>query len=601
MAIDLLSPDVQAEEVSGNNATIPQASTTTFALAGYSPRGPENTPTYCGSLQQFVQIFGTFSPLSFNAYCASAYFLNGGNQLVFVRVLHEDATYATGSFPSAWNVQASGRGVWANGAQITISGNPAFFSSVSGGYSAFDAQISLIDPTTELLVVSETYSNLDLVDDEDPQYIESIINNESQDVIFTAAPGGIPSLLQPHTQTAIQFSTGVTSQNSYTGTLTETPILPGSMAILVGGVQKGTDDGNGNLITSGSSSVSGSINYATGAIALYISPAPTNGQVIAASFIQSAQPSMTITLEGGTDGSEVVANDLISVALEPLNQGIYAFNTIIDQFQLALPDFAGQSTVDLALITYAESRDDVVVLIQPPQGVTPQAAVNYRRNTILGNQSSYAAMYYPWIKVPDPLNNSYPLTIPPCGHAAGRYAYTDLNANVGKAPAGVNRGQLQFTLGLERSLAKGDRDLLYPAQVNPIRSDSEVGICLWGNKTLQVLGDYTDVNIRRLFIYLRKTQNAGLLDIVFEDVGDATYGVIQARLDIFLEGLFKAGYFGSGVSDKSQAFKVICDQSNNPQSVQLAKQIIIDEYIKPNIAAEIIILRLQRVFDASQP
>jgi phage tail sheath protein FI len=192
--------------------------------------------------------------------------------------------------------------------------------------------------------------------------------------------------------------------------------------------------------------------------------------------------------------------------------------------------------------------------------------------------------------------------MPPSGHVAGRYAFNDLNANVGKAPAGVNRGQITgFFSGVERSLSdKGDRDIVYQAQINPIRSDSEVGNAIWGNKTLQIVGDFTDVNIRRLFIYLRKTQEAGLLDIVFEDVGPVTFGIIKQRLDTFLEGLFLNNVIGSGVADKSQAFKVICDLTNNPEPIQDAKMIIADEYIKPNLAAEVILLRIQRIFDASQ-
>jgi hypothetical protein len=290
---------------------------------------------------------------------------------------------------------------------------------------------------------------------------------------------------------------------------------------------------------------------------------------------------------------------VVGANLQAEEKGIYALNKITDSFALFLADYAGDATTELALITYANSREDVVALLQPPKGTTPTNAKKYRLQTIK-SKSSYAAMYYPWINVPDPLNNNRNKLVPPCGHVAGRYAFTDLNENVGKAPAGVNRGQLSFINGLERVLSKSDRDLLYPAQVNPIVSDPTIGVAIWGNRTLQAIGDFTDVNIRRTFILLKKEQELGLIDIVFENIGAATFGLIKARLESYLDIKFIGGVIGSGVANKSQAFKVVVDETNNPQPIQEAKRIVIDEFIKPNLAAEFIHLRLQRVFDASQ-
>lgn len=604
MAPDFLSADVVSSELQGNSAQIPNASTSSFALAGFSTRGPEGVATIVTSFQQFAATFGTFSRKSLNAYSAAAFFQNGGNELVFVRALHTDAAYAHGTFPApTWYVQASGRGVWANGAVVTISGSQNFFSTVSGTYSAFDVSIALIDANSGLLTVSETYEALDLLDNTSPSYIVSTINNESQDVTFQAVSGGgIPPALLPTTHSNVLFATGVSGQNSYSGSVSGTgiPILPGSMTFAVSGVTVGLDDSNGNIITSGVDSVSGTVNYTTGQILFFVSPAPNMGDSLTTSYIQLGASSVSITLAGGVDGSTVVPSDVVGLSLLPLKQGIYAFDDFHDQFSMALPDFAGDPTTIQAMIGYAAGREDVLVITEPPKNSSPQQAANFKRNTLL-SVTSYAAMYYPWVKVPDPLNNNRPLVIPPSGHVAGRYAFTDSTTNVGKAPAGVTRGALPgFISGLERSLSKTERDIVYQAQVNPIRSDSEVGIAIWGNKTLQIVGDFTDVNIRRLFIFLRKTQELGLLDIVFEDVGPTTFGIIKTRLDTFLEGLFLTNVIGSGVLSKDQAFKVVCDNSNNPPAIQQKKIIIVDEFIKPNLAAEVIWLRLQRVFDASQ-
>lgn len=599
MALDFLSADVITEEVQGRSSQIPNASTSAFAMAGYSPRGPEDRAIISTSFQEFVANFGGFSTKSYNGYAAAAYFQNGGNRLIFVRKLHSDATAASGSISSNWSIVASGRGIWANNAVVVLSGNQNFYDPSSGTYSAFDLSISLIDSTTGMLSLSESYEALNLSDSSDSSYISNVVNSESEDVVISALSGGIPLALQPKTHLGASVGTGVLNQHSYSISLSHSPVLPGSVKIYIDSSAVAVDDGQGNIVASGSSSVSGAISYSSGAVTFYISPALGGGEAITADYVEAASSSISVTLSGGADGSAVISSDLTSAALQASKQGIYAFDDVIEQFSLALPDFAGDMATDSALIGYAEGRTDVVALLTPPRGVNPQQAANYKRNT-LKSISSYAASYYPWIKVPDALNKNRAKLIPPVGHVAGRFAYTDLNSNVGKAPAGTSRGQLNYILGLERSISKTERDIVYQAQINPIRSDADVGTAIWGNKTLQVVGDFTDVNIRRLFIYLRKTQEVGLLDIVFEDIGDTTFGIIKARLESFLEGLYLNNVIGSGVTNKAQAFKVVCDQSNNPAPIQQSKRIVIDEYIKPNLAAEVIHLRLQRVFDASQ-
>lgn len=598
---EFLSPDVYIEEVQGQSGQIPTASTSTFAMAGYSPRGPEGKAYINGSFKEFSDRFGGFSTKSYNAYCAAAFYMNGGNRLAFVRQLHSDATYATGSFPGTWNVRGSGRGVWANNAEITLSGNPSFYDQATATYSRFDVVVELIDSTTGLLNVSETFEAVDLTDTESSDYITKILEANSEDVVFTEIAGGIPAELQPIPFANILIGTGTGSLTNFSGTLTtQAPLAETTVQVKVDGTLVATDDGEGNMIgVSGGPTISGLVDYTTGDLSVTISPAPLAGLAVTVDGLTKPDASVTIALAGGYDGGAVISSDVVGLNLQPLKQGIYALDDFDEQMAIALPDFAGDAATDLSLISYAALRRDAVALIQPPKGSSPQSASNYKRNT-LKSVSSYAAMYYPWVRIPDSLNRNRPKTIPPCGHAAGRFAFTDITENVGKAPAGVIRGQLSYIIDLERALSKTERDTVSQAQINSIRSDAQVGTAIWGNRTLQVVGDFTDINVRRLFIFLEKSQYAGLLDIVFENVGPVTFSAVKARLDAYLENLFLGGVIGSGVPDKSQAFKVICDETNNTPATQQAKKIIIDEWIKPNIAAEFIYLRLQKTFDASQ-
>lgn len=598
--VQFLSPDVFVTEVQGKSGQIPAASTSAFALAGYSKRGPEGEAIISTSFTEYVNRFGGFSKKSLNTYAASAYFANGGNILIFVRELADDATLATGSFAGTWDVAASGRGDWANNAEVTISGNQNFYDTDTASYSRFDLEVSVIDETTGLLEVEETFDSLELDDTDSPDYILKVLEVGSEDVVFTAVSGGVPIELRPVTVTGESVGTGNGVSGDFSVDLVGEPIAEGTLDIKVDGVLIAEDDGDGNIAgVSGTPSVSGTIDYTTGALAVSISPAPAISAAITADYITAPASSVTITLSGGSDGSTVASADVVGQDLQANKRGIYALDAIENQFSLSLPDYAGDLTTATSLIAYAEGRKDVVVILEPPKGSTPSAAVTYRRQT-LKSQTSFGAMYYPWVKMPDPLNRNRPITVPPAGHVAGRYAFTDINESVGKAPAGTVRGQLQLISGLERILTKGDRNLVHPAQINAIRSDANVGTAIWGNSTLQVVGDFTDVNIRRTFIFLAESQQVGLLDIVFQDIGPVTFGIIKTRLDQFLEAQFLNGVIGSGIPDKNQAFKVIVDETNNPEATQLRKIINIDEFIKPNIAAEFIHLRLQRVFDASE-
>lgn len=513
---EFLSPDVIVEEVQGKSGVIAAPSTSTFAIAGYSTRGPEGKAFQHSSFKEFTDRFGGFTSKSLNTYAAAAFFQNGGSQLVFVRQLHSDATYASGAFVSGWNVKASGRGVWANDAEITISGNPNFYDQATAQYSKFDLTVELIDPSTGLLTTSETYEALELSDSEDPDYMLKVVQDASEDIDMTGSTGGVPVALLPIVYNGNALGTGDGIQTVFAGSMANTPLAETAVKIKVNGVLVAQDDGEGVLVdVSGGPTASGTVNYETGAISVTIGPAPGIGDAVTVDYIKKGASSVSVVLAGGSDGSAVILSDVTAVSLKSSNAGIYALDLLDIQMQVALPDFGGDKQAILDLISYCGNRRDCLAIVEPPKGYSAQQAANFKRN-VVASTSSYAAMYWPWVSVPDPLNRNRPKFMPPCGHVAGRMAYTDANENVGKAPAGVVRGQLSFISGLERTPTKGERDIVYQAQINSMRQDAAVGTAIWGNKTLQVVGDFVEVNVRRTFIFLEKAQYTGLLDIDFE-------------------------------------------------------------------------------------
>ena len=114
--------------------------------------------------------------------------------------------------------------------------------------------------------------------------------------------------------------------------------------------------------------------------------------------------------------------------------------------------------------------------------------------------STYAALYHPWLEVFDPLDKKTN-AIPPSGAVIGIYARSDNTRGVHKAPA--NLRSLGACTGLDCQFNKGEQDILNPKGVNLIRSFPGQGYSRLGWLcTVSSDGSWKYVNVRRLFIFI---------------------------------------------------------------------------------------------------
>ena len=151
-------------------------------------------------------------------------------------------------------------------------------------------------------------------------------------------------------------------------------------------------------------------------------------------------------------------------------------------------------------------RDCFAILDMPSDKQNPQDAYNYRQYELNIN-TSYAAIYSPDILVFDPVSGEN-IYVAPSGYVAAQICYTVANSYIWFAPAGLNRGILDSALGVRVNYIEGDRDLLEPAQINPILDKKANGIVIFGEYTLQVAdGPLKDVHVRLLCnnIYINLT------------------------------------------------------------------------------------------------
>ncbi|MBW4721126.1 phage tail sheath family protein [Saccharothrix obliqua] len=266
---------------------------------------------------------------------------------------------------------------------------------------------------------------------------------------------------------------------------------------------------------------------------------------------------------------------------------------------VAVPDLMGAhqrglipaesvKAVQLAMIAHCELMGNRVAILDPPPGLSPQQVRDWRQG-VAGYDSKYAALYYPWIKVFDPVSDEH-VFVPPSGHVAGVWARTDGTRGVHKAPANeVVRG----AVALETQLTKAEQELLNPIGVNCVRSFPGRGIRVWGARTLSSDPAWRYLNVRRLFNYLEESILNGTQWVVFEPNDDALWARIRRTISAFLVTEWRKGALFGLTPD--EAFYVKCDRETNPaESIDLG-QVVCEVGVAPVKPAEFVVFRLAQI------
>ncbi|MER3404613.1 MAG: phage tail protein, partial [Chloroflexota bacterium] len=248
----------------------------------------------------------------------------------------------------------------------------------------------------------------------------------------------------------------------------------------------------------------------------------------------------------------------------------------------------GVRAVQTAILNHCEAMKDRVAILDAPPNLTPQKIREWRRD-IARYDSKYGALYYPWIKVADPLGSGDGVLVPPCGYIAGIWARSDSERGVHKAPANeVVRG----ALGLEFQISRNEQDTLNPEGINCIRAFPGRGIRVWGARTLSSDPAWRYLNVRRLFNFVEKSIENGTQWVVFEPNNVDLWERVKRDIRAFLTRVWGDGaLFGA---TPEQAFYVKCDQELNPPAVRDVGQLIIEVGLCPVKPAEFVIFRLSQ-------
>lgn len=254
---------------------------------------------------------------------------------------------------------------------------------------------------------------------------------------------------------------------------------------------------------------------------------------------------------------------------------------------IALPGIT-TDTVQQGLIAHCEQMGDRFAVLDsrfdnPLFGAN---SIESHRKAV-DSTRGYAALYYPWLRVP-PVGPGAPVLVPPSGHVCGVIARSDAQRGVHKAPANEI---VNGALGVERAMSDIDQGQLNIQGINVIRVFQSGGRpVVWGARTTATDRNWQYVNIRRLFLFLEESIQEGINWAVFEPNNQGLWEKLRRTITDFLTRVWRDGALFGETADK--AFYVRIDESLNPDSERALGRLYIEVGVRPSYPAEFIIVRI---------
>ena len=277
-------------------------------------------------------------------------------------------------------------------------------------------------------------------------------------------------------------------------------------------------------------------------------------------------------------------------------RGLQALERIEDVDLLVAPDLMFQYkrsigfqepehvlAVQRAMVEHCEKMHDRFCLLDALPGHDLKEALEWRGHF----DSSHASFYFPWIKVR--LGEEVLSPIPPSGHIAGMIARTDKLEGVHRAPANQ---PLQGLVDVAQRVRKRERDHAFDHRVNTLIPFTGRGIRIWGARTLSSDPSFVQINVRRLFILVRKSVEKYAQWVVFEPNEPSLWKKMIRSVDVFLGDLWKEGALLGATQD--QAYYVKCDEETNPPEARDVGELVCEIGISPVKPAEFIVVRIHQ-------
>ncbi|MEH2154079.1 phage tail sheath family protein [Nostoc sp.] len=302
----------------------------------------------------------------------------------------------------------------------------------------------------------------------------------------------------------------------------------------------------------------------------------------------------------GADGDDLDVNDFTGTNKEANKQGLYALNKADLFNMLCIPPYKNDGNINYDSLVdsaakFCQTRR-AFFIIDPPSTWTDKDKAKAGIQNDLGEPTSYAAVFFPRIKQPNPLRENQIEEFVPCGAIAGVFARTDVQRGVWKAPAGTEAtltGVPQLSVPLT-DLENGE---LNPLGINCLRTLPAFGRVIWGSRTRNGDDRLTDewkyIPVRRFALFLEESLYRGTQWVVFEPNDEPLWAQIRLNLGAFMHTLFLQGAFQGRKPE--DAYFVKCDKETTIQNdINLGIVNIIVGFapLKP---AEFVVLKIQQI------
>ncbi len=549
------------------------ANTRVAGFVGVTQKGPMNEPTRLGNWDEFVELFG-YTPESYTSDSVYGFFKNGGTDCWVVRVAHmpakgelaglDQAACAEHLQDDAWNkpsvkIRALNEGLW---------GNLIWFKCIH----APGAQALL----TRDLDIGSGEAHLNQARGFEVGALVKIYDRENADYVVISEVG----------DKVIKWSTSTPVNRRHRAA------APTYLEVMTFEIHVAMKDRR--EVFKGLQMHPTSRNYAPTVIA-------QRSRLIRVEDLKTTSPvphnmpdAIVMTrLTGGRDGDVAItpedfighdfgpdqrsgllglaANEEIGILIAPDAMRFY------DREPGPSGELKAQRVQD-QMISICENQKDRFVILDIPQSKDIEWVRRWRRRT----DSSFCAYYWPWLRATG--FDDKVRSVPPSGFLAGCYARQDQNG-VHHAPANL---QIEGAQDLALRVTEDHIGILNSDSVNTFRLQR--GVRPWGARTASSDPQWRYISVRRLFIMLRRSLEAGFAWITFEPNNERTWDLVKTRTVAFLSDLHNKGMLSGG--NPEQAFFVKCDAETNPPDQVESGLLLCDIGVAPVAPAEFIMISL---------
>ena len=621
------TPGVYFEWQDMSPVQVPALRTDITGLVGIAARGPLHKAIRIESWTQYISLFGGHIAQGYLAYAVEGFFANGGRTCWVVRVANPEAaksatlTLTDDLDRPSLKLRATSPGTWAHRLIVTL---------LRTGMERFSLILRHLEGEQEV------WANLSM-SPEDPRYVLELLNNKASGSALVSAED-----MGSHNTPGALLADIALSDDMGRHSLRLTANASGVLTVTV----RRSEEGRFTLLLKHENGeheswADLSMQHNDPRFVIDILENEISGSgLVQAEDLESQTPAPLNTpavgtyssnwLSGGTDGLVTLQPAHLSGEGSPTGTcwGLGCLESVDELSILAMPDIMPKpayartfkpaqpdcsrletrqeqteplpeakpeqpprfanvvvSELQQALVRQCEKLKDRVAILDPlPEHRSRKSVMDWRRNF----DTSYAAFYFPWLRMPDVLQLEGLLRpIPPSGHIAGIYARGDLQVGVHKPPANQ---VIESAKALEVAIDDSLHGELNDRQINALRIYSGRGLRVSGARTLSSDINLRYINVRRLLTMIKEAIEEGTQDLVFEPHNQDLWRKIERRVRAFLDRLWRSGSLDGATAEA--AYSVRCDKETNPPSVQDTGRVICEIGVLPPWPAEFVIVRI---------